>query len=140
MEGEARECATDWVEACPGTPADQDLLLRGAETTVTVRGSGLGGRNTEFVLAATLELERRGLHDWMVASLATDGQDAHTGVAGAIGSVMTLERARASGVDPAACLASNDSLAVFRAGGGVVETGPTGTNVNDILVALRISD
>ena len=73
-----------------------------------------------------------------MASLATDGQDALTGVAGAIASVSTLESARAAGIDPIAALEHNYSLRVFEVGGSVVNTGPTGTNVNDIYVALRI--
>lgn len=137
-EGEAGNLAAQWIEECLHAPSETDLLLGGGEATVTVRGDGAGGRNTEFALAAALELERRGRRDWMVGSLATDGQDAMTGVAGAIASVETLERARASGVDPEAALRRNDSLAVFRAAGGCVEIGPTGTNVNDIYVALRI--
>ena len=137
-EGEATELAAAWVKECWSTPDDVDLLLGGGEATVTVRGDGDGGRNTEFALAAALELERQGCSDWAVASLATDGQDALTGVAGAIATVKTLERARATTIDPSDALARNDSLAVFRAAGGCVETGPTGTNVNDIYVGLRI--
>jgi hydroxypyruvate reductase len=138
-EGEARELANDWVAEVLAAPDDDDLLLGGGEATVTVRGDGTGGRNTEFVLAAALELERRGRPDIVVASLATDGQDATTGVAGAIGSLATLARARGAGVEPVEALERNDSLAVFRAAGGCVETGPTGTNVNDVYVALRLS-
>jgi hydroxypyruvate reductase len=83
-------------------------------------------------------LERRNVTDWVIASLATDGQDGPTEVAGAIGSAETPMRARAAGIDPVAALERNDSLAVFRATGGAVETGPTGTNVNDVYVAVRI--
>jgi glycerate-2-kinase len=134
-QGEARELARRFVELA--LESDGDVVLGGGEATVTVRGDGTGGRNTEFALAAALELERLGRTEWTVASLATDGQDALTGVAGAIGSVAALQRARAAGVDPDKTLDANDSLAVFRAGGGCVEPGPTGTNVNDIYVAVR---
>lgn len=125
----------EWVDQA--SRSTDVLLLGGGEATVTVRGDGEGGRNTEFALAAALELERRGMNDWLVASLATDGQDANTGVAGAIGMAETIARAKEAGVDPEAALARNDSLAVFRAAGGIVETGSTGTNVNDIYVAWR---
>ena len=136
-EGEAREVAKDWVGQLTGVSGGR-LLLGGGEATVTVRGDGEGGRNTEFALAAALELEARDLNRWVVASLATDGQDGPTGMAGAMATSQTVERSRAAGIDPADALARNDSLAVFRAAGGLVKTGPTGTNVNDIYVALRL--
>jgi hydroxypyruvate reductase len=106
---------------------------------VTVRGDGLGGRNTEFALAAALALEAARDVEWVVASLATDGQDGPTDVAGAIADGLTAARAREVGVDPAAALARNDSLRVFEAAGGVVAPGPTGTNVNDLYLAVRRS-
>ena len=136
-QGEARELAREWVARLKDETRFP-LLIGGGEATVTVRGNGAGGRNTEFALAAALELEALGLTDWVVASLATDGQDGTTGVAGAIASSPTLDCARALGIDPETALVNNDSLAVFRAVGGLVETGPTGTNVNDIYVALRL--
>jgi glycerate 2-kinase len=138
--GEARELAVSFVDRVLSADDDMPLYLGGGEATVAVRGDGTGGRNTELALAAALELERRGESGWAVASLASDGQDALTGVAGAVASIDTLRRARAAGVDPAAALEANDSLAVFTAAGGAVETGPTGTNVNDIYIALRMDD
>ena len=127
-----------FVPIARGAPADVDVLLGGGESTVTVRGDGVGGRNTEFALAAALELERLGEAGWLIASLATDGQDALTGLAGAIADGETCARARAAGVDPEAALGISDSKAVFAAAGGTVDTGPTGTNVNDCYMALRI--
>ena len=135
--GEARELARRWVDLCSGKPVPNSVILGGGEATVTVRGGGLGGRNTEFALAAAIELDRQGLDQWTVASLATDGQDAETGVAGAIASAETARRARSAGVDPQRALDENDSLSVFRIAGGAVETGPTGTNVNDLYIAIR---
>jgi glycerate 2-kinase len=140
VEGEAAELGREWVETLAAPSDGADVLLGGGEATVTVRGGGRGGRNTEFALAAALELERRGLARWAVASLATDGQDALTGAAGAIADAGIGRRARAAGVDPAAALAHNDSLAVFEAAGGLVVTGPTGTNVNDLYLAVRVGD
>jgi hydroxypyruvate reductase len=102
-----------------------------------VQGDGRGGRNTEFALAAALELERRHISNWVIASLGTDGQDAMTGLAGAIADAGTARRARDAGVDPARALARNDSLRVFEVSGGAVQTGPTGTNVNDVYIAVR---
>ncbi len=137
VEGEAAVLARDFVELVAKAPAGIDLLLGGGEATVTVRGAGRGGRNTEFALAAALELERRGLHDWVVASLGTDGQDAMTGLAGAIGDAKTPDRSRAAGINPEEALRGNDSVTVFEVAGGAVSTGPTGTNVNDLYFAVR---
>ena len=137
-EGEATELGRQWVAAMAQAPADVDVLLGGGEATVTVRGDGRGGRNTEFVVSAALELERRGLDGWALASLATDGQDALTGTAGAVADAQTMRNARLLGVDPEAALGKNDSLAVLKATGAAIQTGPTGTNVNDLYFAVRV--
>lgn len=137
VQGEANERGREFVELLTSISPDIDLVIGGGEMTVTVKGSGQGGRNTEFALGAAIELERRGLTDWLVASLGTDGQDATTGYAGAIADALTASRSRAAGVDPEQSLRDNDSLRVFEAAGGAVFTGPTGTNVNDIYLALR---
>jgi glycerate 2-kinase len=136
-QGEAAELGRDFVSVVSEMPDSVDVVLGGGEATVTVRGDGRGGRNTEFALAAALELERRDVLHWVVASLGTDGQDAMTGHAGAIADAGTGPRARKSGVDPVDALARNDSLSVFEVSGGAVQTGPTGTNVNDIYIAVR---
>lgn len=137
-EGEARDLGEEFVRLAMVAPDEIDLLLGGGEATVTVRGEGVGGRNTEFALAAALSLEHHHGADWAIASLATDGQDALTGLAGAVADAGTCRRARAAGVDPVAALAESDSKRVFDVAGGAVETGPTGTNVNDIYFALRV--
>ncbi|MFN8590811.1 MAG: DUF4147 domain-containing protein [Thermomicrobiales bacterium] len=137
VEGEARDLGRSWIVECKTVDPDVDVLMGGGELTVTVRGEGRGGRNTEFALAAAVALEDRPGEDWVVASLATDGQDALTGMAGAIADPDTCRRARKGGVDPRQALEENDSLAVFEVAGGAVETGPTGTNVNDLYFAVR---
>ena len=137
--GEAVSLARAWVAACERADPAVEVLLGGGEATVTVRGDGVGGRKTEFALAAALTLAERDDHDWIVASLATDGQDALTGVAGAIADAETIARARTAGVDPIAALANNDSLRVFEAAGGTERPGPTGTNVCDLYFAVRAS-
>lgn len=134
--GEAREQAIKWVDACYAAGSKITCLLGGGELTVTVNGDGIGGRNTEFVLAAALELKRRGNNEWIVASLATDGQDGPTGIAGGFLDAVSLNELK---TDPAESLASNDSLAPLRSLDAVVEPGPTGTNVNDIYLAIRVS-
>jgi glycerate 2-kinase len=136
-QGEAADLAREFVSLVADVPESIDVVLGGGEATVTVHGDGRGGRNTEFSLAAALELEHRGLSDWVIASLGTDGQDAVTGLAGAIADGGTSQRARQAGVDPVQALARNDSLSVFEVSGGSVETGPTGTNVNDVYIAVR---
>ena len=138
-EGEAADLARAWVGECLASLPEIDALVGGGEATVTVRGSGRGGRNTEFALAAALALEAADDDDWVVASLATDGQDALTGVAGAIVDAETARSARVLGLDPEGALADNDSLRVLEATGGLVVTVPTGTNVNDLYFAVRRS-
>ncbi len=115
--------------------ADTDVIVRGGEATVTVTGDGTGGRNTEMALVAALELSE--VDDWVVASLASDGDDGNSGAAGAIADPGTAERARVAGVSPENALRRNDSATVFHAAGGLVVTGATGTNVNDVYIALR---
>jgi glycerate 2-kinase len=137
MTGEASKLGRKWVQNCVEADSAVDVLVGGGEATVTVRGTGSGGRNTEFALAACQELDRLGLDDWVVASLATDGQDGTTDLAGAIGDRETWTRAIQAGIDPEAALAENDSAGVFEQVGGAVKTGPTGTNVNDIYLAVR---
>jgi hydroxypyruvate reductase len=140
IEGEARVVAGVWASIARQARlyrqplAPPCCLLAGGETTVTVRGDGTGGRNTEFALAAALALD--GLPDVVIASLATDGGDGPTDAAGAIAGARTLIRARQRGIDPADALARNDAYTFFAAAGGLFRPGPTGTNVNDLMIAL----
>jgi len=136
-QGEAADLGREFTSVVADVQESIDVVLGGGEATVTVRGEGRGGRNTEFSLAAALELERRGVQEWVITSLGTDGQDAMTGLAGAMADGGTAERARDAGLDPVQALARNDSLSVFDVSGGKVETGPTGTNVNDVYIAVR---
>jgi glycerate-2-kinase len=114
-----------------GPPA---CLIWGGETTVTIRGSGKGGRNQEVALAAAVGLE--GLDGVLVASFATDGKEGNTDAAGAFASGATIAAGARSGLDARAALAANDSYAFLAAAGELIVTGPTGTNVNDISLAL----
>jgi hydroxypyruvate reductase len=137
LDGEASEMAREWVEVLLETPTEIDVVWGGGENTVTVRGTGAGGRNTEFALAAALELDRFGNDEWVIASLATDGQDGTSGSAGAIASRASIVRACELDIDPEAALANNDSATFFSQVGGLVITGPSGTNVNDLYVGMR---
>jgi glycerate 2-kinase len=109
-------------------------IVAGGETTVAVRGSGRGGRNQEIVLAACVELN--GAPGITVGSIATDGVDGPTDAAGAVADGNTLRQAAALGLDAARALADNDSHAFFARTGGLIVTGPTGTNLNDVQIAL----
>lgn len=105
-------------------------LILGGETTVTVRGSGRGGRNQEAALAAAIGLD--GTPGVAVACLATDGGDGPTDAAGALVDGTTAARARALGLEARAFLERNDSYPFFSALGDHLVTGPTGTNVCDL--------
>ena len=135
--GEARERGRDWADACLAAGSGVDCLLGGGEMTVTVIGDGVGGRTTEFALAAAMRLHEFDDHEWVIASLATDGQDGPTDVAGAILDARSIEQMRERGFDPRAYLERNDSLAPIEAVDAVVAPGPTGTNVNDLYLAVR---
>jgi len=142
--GEARRAASSFTAfmkelACSASYLPRPLcLLAGGELTVTVKGRGRGGRNTEFVLASIVELERdevEGL-DWLILSLGTDGIDGTTDAAGAWADPRTVKTARALGLNPVEYLEDNDSYAFFKQTGNLIMTGPTGTNVMDLRVFL----
>lgn len=109
-------------------------VLSGGETTVNIRGNGLGGRNQEFALAAAAGIS--GLTKTVVLSAGTDGTDGPTDAAGAVVDASTLERASSLGLDAKAYLSNNDSYHFFKALGDLVITGPTRTNVMDVRVIL----
>lgn len=140
IEGETREIASMHAAIArevlaSGHPSKPPVcFISGGETTVTIRGNGLGGRNQEFALAAALALS--GLPDIVALSGGTDGTDGPTDAAGAISDGATVERALALGLNPSAALANNDSYPFFEALGDLVKTGPTGTNVMDVRLLL----
>ena len=110
------------------------VLLSGGETTVTIRGQGRGGRNSEFALSLAIALDGR---DGIFALAAdTDGIDGGEDNAGAIVTPDTLVRAQALGLDARARLDDNDSYSVFAALGDLIVTGPTLTNVDDFRAIL----
>lgn len=109
-------------------------IVMGGETTVTVKGSGIGGRNQELCLSAAFKI--RGLKNVVIASIGTDGIDGMTDAAGAIVDGSTIDRGVAKGLDPLKHLENNDSYTFFKALDDLIITGPTGTNVNDILISI----
>lgn len=110
-------------------------LIAGGEPTVRAVGDGVGGRAQHLALAAAVDLA--GLPAVLLAA-GTDGVDGPTDAAGACVDGGTVERLCAAGIDPASALASTDSHRALEASGDLVRTGPTGTNVADVVVALRV--
>jgi len=131
LYGEARELARDVARRVRAGGEGVDLLVAGGEPTVTVRGEGAGGRAQELALALALELEGE---PFTALVAGTDGSDGPTDAAGAIVDGATTARIRAAGHDPHAALERNDSHAVLDAAGDLLRTGPTNTNVNDLLL------
>jgi glycerate-2-kinase len=140
LEGEARavagQIAAYALEQKRGlVDGDAPLaILLGGETTVTVRGSGTGGRNQELALALAMELD--GVDGIVAASLGTDGTDGPTDAAGGIIDGETVARAAALGLDARTHLERNDAYPFLRATGDLLVTGPTGTNVCDVVLLL----
>ena len=140
IEGEAREVgrviagvAKSLVDE--GWPLFRPAcVIAGGETTVTVRGSGKGGRNQELALASALAID--GWPDITIVTLATDGTDGPTDAAGAIVTGETVRRAQAQGMSAVDFLLRNDAYTFFDRLGDLIRTGPTNTNVNDLMFIL----
>ncbi len=108
--------------------------IAGGETVVHLKGSGLGGRNQELALSAAAEI--RGIKNAAVFSVGSDGTDGPTDAAGGYVDGDTMDALAEKGLDHAAVLENNDSYHALRSIGGLIVTGPTGTNVNDVSVVL----
>ncbi len=142
IEGEARDVGKVMAAIAlqvrrHGQPvAAPCVLLSGGETTVTVRGSGRGGRNVEFLLALAVALDgAAGIH---AVAGDTDGVDGLEEIAGALAAPDTLARAWAQGIRPRDSLDNNDGHGFFEALGDSLVTGPTLTNVNDFRAILIV--
>ncbi len=135
VAGEHMAMARDILER--GHPvARPACLLSGGETTVTLRGAGLGGRNQEFALVAARQMPVGG--QVLLLSAGTDGTDGPTDAAGAFADHSTCARAEACALDPEAFLAENDSYHFFAQLGDLFQPGATGTNVMDVRVLLVV--
>ena len=140
VQGEAREIAKMFAAiACEIATRDVPIakpacIIAGGETTVTLRGDGTGGRNQEFALAGALEIA--GMHNVALLSGGTDGTDGPTDATGAIADGATSARARERGMDARAFLARNDAYHFFKPLDDLIITGPTNTNLNDVIVML----
>jgi hydroxypyruvate reductase len=143
ISGEASERGRELVDRVrslqlrPETPAPL-AWVAGGETTVTVRGPGRGGRNQELALAAALRMEQLDTRQVLLAA-GTDGIDGSSEHAGAVVDPRTSSRIRAAGLDPRAALERNDSSSALEAAGDTLTTGPTGTNVCDLVVVIPTS-
>lgn len=136
LTGEAREAGIKLAEILKeideeGAPLPRPVCIAvGGETTVTLRGKGIGGRNQELALSAVKPLS--GIENVVLVALATDGGDGPTDAAGAVVSGESLGRAKALGLNPAEYLRDNNAYPFFEALGDLLMTGPTQTNVNDL--------
>jgi hydroxypyruvate reductase len=140
IEGEAREVGkiagaiAKGIRYGTGPVSPPACVVWGGETTVTVRGQGKGGRNQELALSAALSLE--GLPDVLLLALATDGTDGPTDAAGAVVDGETISIARSRGWDVYQAFSDNNSFPLLDDIGALLRIGPTGTNVNDVMVLL----
>jgi hydroxypyruvate reductase len=140
IEGETREVASVHVAIAKevrktGHPVScPACVLSGGETTVTISGKGLGGRNQEFVLAGAMALD--GIEGIVMLSAGTDGTDGPTDAAGAIADGQTIRRSQVLGLNPSDFLSENDSYHFFQKLEDLIKTGPTNTNVMDLRILL----
>ncbi len=134
VQGEARTVGVELVRQAFKISERPACLLAGGETTVTIRGNGKGGRCQELALAAAREIA--GENEILVLAAGTDGTDGPTDADGALADNTTLARALARGLDADAFLANNDAYHFFGALGDLIMTGPTNTNVNDLMMVL----
>ena len=109
-------------------------IISGGETTVSLKGRGLGGRNQEFALTGALEIN--GLEKVVLLSGGTDGTDGPTDASGAIADFTTIQRARSMGLDPEVYFEDNNAYPFFQRLGDLLITGPTHTNVMDVRILL----
>ena len=133
LTGEARDTARRIIDEVPLLPGRHAYIYAG-ETTVTLKGKGLGGRNQEMALAAAIRL--RGKKDICFLSVGSDGTDGPTDAAGGFADGETCIKMENAGADPEQSLENNDSYRALKAAGDLIVTGPTGTNVNDITLVL----
>ena len=134
LQGEAREVGRELAHRLrvdSSTRTRPFCLIAGGETTVTIKGDGKGGRNQELALAAVNELAD--LDNIMLIAFATDGDDGPTNAAGAVVMGESAQRAESLGLDAADYLSRNDAYSFFEKLGDLLKTGPTGTNVNDLI-------
>jgi len=140
IEGETREAARFHTAIAKEVISSENpiprpaCILSGGETTVTIKGNGLGGRNQEFALAGAIEIN--GIEKVVLLSGGTDGTDGPTDATGAVADHTTVQRAKSMGLDPKTFLESNNAYPFFQKLGDLLITGPTHTNVMDVRILL----
>ncbi len=135
---EAREAGSFMASIAKEMNRSQSLkrpraIIVGGEPVVTVKGNGLGGRNQELALAAAIGID--GL-DCVLFSLGSDGTDGPTDAAGGMVDGQTVNRIKSCGINPSISLNNNDAYHALKASNDLIQTGATGTNVNDVVVLL----
>ncbi len=145
LTGEARDAAKRLIAGVTDKDENKDenknksekrAYIYGGETTVTLKGDGLGGRNQEMALAAAIEL--KGKENIVFASAGSDGTDGPTDAAGGIADGETFAEIERNGLDPYAELENNNSYYALKSASALIVTGPTGTNVNDLSLILTV--
>lgn len=139
VHGEARQAGQRLAELAVTerrklAQGERLCLISGGETTVRVVGKGKGGRNQEVALAFAMAIE--GEPGITMLSAGSDGIDGPTDAAGGIVDGNTAALAKAAGMDPGEFLAENDAYPLLERSGGLLKTGPTGTNVMDLQIAI----
>lgn len=140
LQGEARDAGMMLAKKMRDEVSKRQgpyCLIAGGETTVTLRGKGKGGRNQELALAAVDEFSD--LQNVMLIALATDGDDGPTDAAGAVVTGESARRAESLGLSAADHLSRNDAYPFFEALGDLIKTGPSGTNVNDLIFLFALT-
>ena len=138
LDGEAKEVSKYLVGKAKNykTYAKKSVFISGGETTVTIKGNGRGGRNQEMVLSSVEDISDS---DIVFVSFATDGIDGMSNAAGAIADAFSYKRANEKNIDPASFLDDNDSYHFFKKIDDLLMTGPTGTNVMDIQIIIKMT-
>lgn len=135
LTGDVAEACIEVCEAARKAPKGPCCLIFGGETTVTLQGKGMGGRNQELALRVAQRMPDLG-RDWVFLSGGTDGRDGPTDAAGGLVDAGTFARIAQAGGNAAALLADNDSYRALQLAGDLLITGPTGTNVADVQILL----
>jgi glycerate 2-kinase len=141
IEGDYRAVADELIDRLmklkSSLPGERVCVISGGEVSCPVRGSGIGGRNQEFVLYSATRLADLGVPGRVaVLSCGTDGIDGNSKAAGAVADAQSVIKATRLGVDASGFISNNDSYSFFKRMGGLIETGPTGNNVRDIRILL----
>ena len=142
LEGESQEQAESFVAAALGWVQQQGndvacAVIASGETAVSMcSGTGEGGPNQEFSLRAAVAIS--GIKNVVVASVGTDGTDGPTNAAGGLVDGLTIQRAKSDGINARACLETHNAYEFLTRSGDLLVTGPTETNINDLIVFLKM--